>query len=202
MTSCAWFILNSLINIPAASTTKPSSQPTSLLATKYAFQIPTFRLLVLLTNPSCQQFGYGLTYTTFSYSNLTTTLRPSVPTPLTPPSAPTTQGGNPTLFDVIATVSCTVTNTGTYLAAEVAQLYIGVPTGSDGEEQPEKVLRGFSKQSMDPGNSVTMEFNLTRRDLSVWDVVSQEWVLRRGEYRVMVGASVLDIRLEGTLTIQ
>jgi len=53
----------------------------------------------------------------------------------------------------------------------------------------------------DLGKSVVMEFDLTRR-VSVWDVMSQEWVLRRGAYRIMVGASVLDIRLEGELVIQ
>lgn len=114
-----------------------------------------------------------------------------------PPFAPLVQGGNPTLFDVIATVSCVVINTGTFpiAAAEVAQLYIGIPNGLP------KQLRGFSKQSMAVGKSVVMEFDLTRRDLSTWDVVQQEWVLQRGEYEVYVGASVLDIRLEGSLTI-
>jgi len=98
---------------------------------------------------------------------------------------------------VIVSVSCTVTNTGTYpvAAAEIAQLYLGIPNG------PEKVLRGFSKQAMSAGERVTMEFDLTRRDLSMWDTESQEWVLQRGEYEVYVGASVSDIRLTGTLEI-
>jgi beta-glucosidase len=117
---------------------------------------------------------------------------------LLPPYAPLLQGGKPTLFDVIASVSCVVTNTGNFPvgAAEVAQLYIGIPNGLP------KQLRGFSKQSMDAGKSVVMEFDLTRRDLSTWDVVQQEWVLQRGEYAVYVGASVLDIRLEGSLIIK
>ena len=98
---------------------------------------------------------------------------------------------------MIVSVSCTVTNTGTYpvAAAEIAQLYLGIPNG------PEKVLRGFSKQAMSAGERVTMEFDLTRRDLSMWDTESQEWVLQRGEYEVYVGASVSDIRLTGTLEI-
>jgi beta-glucosidase len=144
------------------------------------------------------QFGFGLSYTTFAYTNLSTSFLPGVPMDLLPPYAPLIQGGNPTLFDVIATVDCVVTNTGTFpvAAAEVTQLYIGIPNGLP------KQLRGFSKQSMDAGKSVVMEFDLTRRDMSTWDVYQQEWVLQRGEYNVYVGASVLDIRLEGSLIIR
>jgi len=54
---------------------------------------------------------------------------------------------------------------------------------------------------MSAGESVTMEFDLTRRDLSMWDTESQEWVLQRGSYEVYVGASVSDVRLTGTLEI-
>lgn len=81
-------------------------------------------------------------------------------------------------------------------ADEVAQLYIGIPNA------PAKQLRGFGKQDLEPGQTVPMHFELTRRDLSVWDVVQQQWVLPSGTYAICVGASVLDIRLTGSLKIK
>lgn len=66
---------------------------------------------------------------------------------------------------------------------------------------PERQLRGFSKHYLCPGDSVQVRFELTRRDLSVWSVVEQQWVLQSGTYPIYVGASVLDIRLTGSLTI-
>ncbi len=80
-------------------------------------------------------------------------------------------------------------------AAEIAQLYIGIPGG------PVRQLRGFSKVGIEVGGSVTVEFDLLRRDLSVWSVVDQGWVLQSGGYDVYVGASSRDLRLNGTLTI-
>lgn len=141
------------------------------------------------------EFGYGLTYTTFDYSGLQTALLTNVSTAYSAPNGTVQEGGLPSLWDVIATVDCTVTNTGSVSAAEVAQLYIGIP-GS-----PPKQLRGYSKQGIDPGVSVDFHFDLTRRDLSTWDVASQAWVLQRGSYPVYVGKSVLDIQLTGSLSL-
>lgn len=112
-----------------------------------------------------------------------------------PPAAPILQGGQATLWDVLAIISCTVSNTGDFSAAEVAQLYIGIPSS------PSKQLRGFSKDRQEPGCEKTVEFKLTRKDLSIWDVVQQSWVLQEGDYQIYVGASVEDIKLMGTLTI-
>lgn len=147
-------------------------------------------------------FGYGLTYTNFTYSRLAISLASTRPTslgpgpfPRLPPAAATLEGGNPHLFDVIAYVSVNVANTGSIVGAEVAQLYVGIPGG------PPKVLRGFAKQTVLPGASASVVFPLTRRDLSRWDVVAQEWVLQSGLYSFYVGASVLDVRLTGRLVI-
>lgn len=92
-------------------------------------------------------------------------------------------------------VSCTVTNVGDVAAAEVAQLYLGVPGG------PERVLRGFEKRVLEPGEGSVFEFALTRRDVSSWDVVRQGWVLQRGSYEVYVGKSVLDTPLRDSFEI-
>lgn len=141
-------------------------------------------------------FGFGLTYTTFNYSALSVRLNNQQANLTRLPEACTIeQGGNPRLFDTLATVTAQITNTGTVTAAEVAQLYIGIPGA------PAKQLRGFEKETLNPGQSTRVVFGLTRRDLSVWDVVEQQWVLQSGSYNVYVGKSVDDIVLTGTLSI-
>lgn len=141
------------------------------------------------------EFGYGLTYTTFEYSGLDSTVLTNVSRSYLPPNASIAEGGIPTLWDVVATVDCNVTNTGLVSAAEVAQLYVGIPGG------PPKVLRGFNKQGIDPGRTVNMHFDLTRKDLSTWSTISESWVLQSGTYMIYVGKSVLDIQLTGSVTI-
>lgn len=145
-------------------------------------------------------FGYGLTYSTFNYSSLQVTKQAGAITSATPPDAnsrgPIPQGGLNSLYDIIATITIQVTNTGKVSAAEVAQLYVGIP----GSGQP-KVLRGFEKQLIQPGNSATYSFPLRRRDLSIWDTGAQQWRLPSGTFALNVGKSVLDIQLQGTLQL-
>jgi beta-glucosidase len=81
-------------------------------------------------------------------------------------------------------------------AAEVAQLYVGIP----GSGQP-KVLRGFEKKLFQPGGSASVSFSLRRRDLSIWDTKLQQWRLPSGSFALYVGKSVLDIQLQGTLQV-
>ena len=141
------------------------------------------------------EFGFGLTYTTFAYSDLEIEVLPGVPTSELPPPSPIAQGGIATLWDVIAQVHATISNTGSVDAAEVAQLYVGVPGG------PVRQLRGFAKVDVPAGGNVTVEFDLLRRDLSEWDVVQQSWVLQQASYPIYVGSSSRDLPLTGTLTI-
>ncbi|EME42448.1 glycoside hydrolase family 3 protein [Dothistroma septosporum NZE10] len=129
-------------------------------------------------------FGYGLTYTTFSYSNLSITLHDHVNASLIPPDAGTKapEGGLVSLYDDIATASVTVRNVGSVAAAEVAQLYLGIPNSG-----VQKALRGFEKHWIQPGASASYSFPLRRRDLSMWDTQKQQWALQEGEYEVFVG---------------
>ena len=139
------------------------------------------------------EFGFGLSYTTFSYSGLTiSSLSTSTG------SSATVPGGISNLYDVVATVSATITNNGTVTGAEVPQLYIGLP--SSAPASPPKQLRGFSKLSLAAGSSGTVSFNLRRKDLSYWDETNKKWVLPSGSFNVSVGASSRDIRLTGTLS--
>jgi beta-glucosidase len=146
-------------------------------------------------------FGYGLTYTDFSYSSLTASLAPNT----TAGSQGATyngngtsvqpEGGDPALWRAAASVCVTIKNTGAVAAAEVAQLYLHIPGG------PARVLRGFEKKFLRPGEEAEVTFELNRRDMSTWDVVAQAWVLQSGEYEVMVGKSVEDIQLRGSLRV-
>ena len=103
-------------------------------------------------------------------------------------------GGNPLLYEIVATVTCTITNTGSVAGDEVAQLYIGL-----GEGEPPKVLRGFERLTIPAGGSATFSADLTRRDVSIWDVVSQNWV-EVDSPMIYVGASSRNTQLSGSLS--
>ncbi|KAL2020607.1 hypothetical protein VTK56DRAFT_8097 [Thermocarpiscus australiensis] len=144
------------------------------------------------------EFGFGLSYTNFTYSNLaiTSTAKPG------PATGPTIPGGPADLWDTVATVTAVVTNAGGVAGAEVPQLYITLPpSSSSSSSAPPKQLRGFAKLKLDPGASGTARFDLRRRDLSYWDVGAQNWVVPSGSFGVGVGASSRDIRLTGTITV-
>ncbi|SEF23295.1 beta-glucosidase [Amycolatopsis pretoriensis] len=119
-------------------------------------------------------FGFGLSYTTFGFSNLVVT-----------PS-----GTNGT-----ATVTATVTNTGTRAGADVVQLYVGQP-GGNGE--PPKQLKGFKKVQLNPGQSQQVSFPLTPRDLAHW---TGSWTTNAGQYRVYLGDSSRNVPLSAALTV-
>jgi beta-glucosidase len=138
------------------------------------------------------EFGFGLTYTTFSYAHLQISNSASNQRY---PSGPVGLGGPTDLWNVLVTVRAQVTNTGRVPAAEVAQLYVGIPGG------PVRQLRGFDKIEIQPGKTEMATFQLLRKDLSVWDVVAQKWALQRGQYNIYVGSSSRILPLTGTLNI-
>jgi len=107
------------------------------------------------------------------------------------PPAGGAQGGNPALFDVAYDVSVTVTNTGSRAGRAVAQLYVQYPGGIS-FDTPVIQLRDFEKtQELAAGQSQTLKLRVTRKDLSVWDVVSQNWVVPNvsGDYGIWIGDS-------------
>ncbi|KAF2202130.1 beta-glucosidase 1 precursor [Delitschia confertaspora ATCC 74209] len=103
--------------------------------------------------------------------------------PLSPAGG--TQGGNPSLYTSMLTVSASITNTGSLTGDAVVQLYVSLsenykdPETSEAVDFPVRVLRGFEKVHLNAGNGErkTVEFEVTRRDLSYWDVRRQNWVL-------------------------
>ncbi|MDH6111550.1 beta-glucosidase [Kitasatospora sp. MAP12-15] len=124
-------------------------------------------------------FGYGLSYTTFSYSNLQINRLP--------------QGGE-------ATVTATVTNTGTRAGADVAQLYVTDPAASG---QPPRQLEGFARVDLQPGQSEPVTFPLAERNLRYWDASTDNWAISTGDYGIAVGDadSSAALKLASTLTI-
>ncbi len=114
------------------------------------------------------------------------------PQPLLPAGG--APGGNPGLYEVVATVTATITNTGDVSGDEVAQLYVAL-----GDGEPPKVLRGFDRLTIAPGASATFTAELTRKDVSVWDTASQNWVQVENPV-IYVGASSRNLPLSGTLS--
>nr|POE63711.1 putative beta-glucosidase m [Quercus suber] len=155
-------------------------------------------------------FGYGLTYTTFSYGNLVLTVNATATPDSDSSPAPiyangtTSNAANPaiavggllSLFASAGTITATLTNTGPVPAAEVAQLYIQLPNRAT------RVLRGFQKALLAPGASTQVAFPLRVKDLSSWDVFRQAWVVPSGDFAVWVGRSVEDgVALQGSFTL-
>lgn len=118
-------------------------------------------------------FGFGLSYTTFQYSDLQISK-----------SADQT------------TVKVKVTNSGKVEGAEVVQLYIGCPSAAG---EPPRQLRGFDKVRLKPGESRTVTMLLNQASFAAWDSEEHGFKVYPGAYSVMVGASSRDIRLTGSV---
>lgn len=125
-------------------------------------------------------FGYGLSYTTFEYSDLDIT--PRVITP-----------------NESATVRLKVTNTGKRAGDEVVQLYIRDVLSSI--TTYEKNLAGFQRIHLEPGEAQELSFTIDRKHLELLDA-DMKWVVEPGDFVLMAGASSEDIRLNGTLTVE
>ncbi|KAF2101526.1 beta-glucosidase [Rhizodiscina lignyota] len=106
-------------------------------------------------------------------------------------------GGNPQLYDVLFTVSATITNTGKITGDEVVELYISL----GGPNDPKVVLRNFDKITLAPNEKKTVSLDVTRRDLSNWDTKTQNWVISKYQKTVYVGASSRKLHLKGALHV-
>ncbi|KAL2826753.1 glycoside hydrolase superfamily [Aspergillus pseudoustus] len=153
------------------------------------------------------EFGFRLSYTTFELAGssvhfLANASRGGIISPLPAPQQASSPGGNPSLYDALLKIRTTVTNSGNHGGATVAQLYAEFPESAPAETTPLKVLRGFEKTAvLKPGESETVEFTLTRRDLSYWDVEVQDWRILEGEFVFHLGFSSRDTRDVTTVTL-
>ncbi|RKK68804.1 putative beta-glucosidase G [Fusarium oxysporum] len=144
------------------------------------------------------EFGFGLSYTTFSVKlgSVTKLVRNASPMPLNRPTQP---GGNPALFEPLVKVTITVRNTGKLAVATVPQLYLSLPDSAP-RGTPVKVLRGFDKtKKLSPNQSQKISFVLTRKDMSFWDVTKQDWLIPKGRFSIKVGFSSRDLPVEGSV---
>jgi beta-glucosidase len=124
-------------------------------------------------------FGYGLSYTSFAYKNLTI-------------SAVSTDQEVSVTFDV--------TNTGPRAGADVAEVFVGdqhapVP-------RPVKELKGFAKVNLNPGETKNFTVKLDRRAFSYYDVKTHTWVVSQGDFDVFVAHSAADVELTGKVTVR
>lgn len=131
-------------------------------------------------NRALYPFGYGLSYTTFKYSDLD--ISPKVITP-----------------NESATVRLKVTNTGKRAGDEVVQLYIRDVVSSI--ITYEKNLAGFERVHLEPGETKELSFTIDRKHLELPDA-NMKWIVEPGDFVLMAGASSEDIRLNGTLTVE
>ncbi|KAI3339304.1 glycosyl hydrolase family 3 N terminal domain-containing protein [Ustulina deusta] len=203
------------------------------------------------------EFGFGLSYTTFSYTNLvvnTQDVGPYVPASGSTISAPTfggidydpitalqpegfekvpgmiypwiaspdipdntglpdfpyaahnrsaqpilpaggAPGGNPELYKVVYIITVDITNSGDVAGTDIPQLYLSL----GGPEEPKVVLRGFDEVELKAGETKTVAFNVTYRDLSNWDTEAQDWKVTSYPKTAYVGASSRDLRLHADL---
>ncbi|KAH6625224.1 glycosyl hydrolase family 3 N terminal domain-containing protein [Boeremia exigua] len=144
------------------------------------------------------EFGFGLSYTSFNMSNLQINMSAGNVSRTPNSAAPIQPGGNVELWATLATVSVSVSNTGSISGATVPQLYLSYPDEADA---PVRSLRGFEKIALSAGTSGTLQFPLTRRDLSYWDTTAQQWTLPTGPIDVYVGFSSRNLLLQGSLSI-
>jgi beta-glucosidase len=128
-------------------------------------------------------FGYGLSYATFRYSQLTIT-SPQIQNPTSDPAA--TKCRRDGQSDNLVTVSATVTNTSRVAGSDVAQLYLGDPALA---AEPPRQLKGFQRVTLQPGQSTAVRFILTGHDLSYWDDTANGWVVPDGRFGIYVGDS-------------
>ena len=123
-------------------------------------------------------FGYGLSYTSFAYKNLT----------ISPPSS-----------DQQVSVAFDVTNTGTRGGADIAEVFVGdqhapVP-------RPVKELKGFARVNLNPGETRNVTIKLDQRAFSYYDVKSHGWTVAPGDFDIFVARSATDIELSGKVAI-
>ena len=117
-------------------------------------------------------FGYGMSYTTFAYSDM----------------AADEQG-----------VSLTVTNTGSVAGTEIVQLYVAKKNSE--LFRPARELKGFARVTLAPGEKQRITLTLDDKAFRFWNVKANRWEIEGGEYELLVGASVEDIRLCEKITV-
>ena len=138
-----------------------------------------YRYFNTFQKKTAYEFGYGLSYTNFTYSNLKLS------------------GSN---FNNELTVSVTITNSGKIAGKEAVQLYLSAPGKT--MDKPSEELKAFAKTGLlSPGKSQTISFTITASDLASFDTKSSSWLAEAGRYTVKIGASSNNIKQLATFDL-
>jgi len=133
-------------------------------------------------------FGFGLSYTTFEYSDLKV-------------STAAVSASN--AKDVKVELSVKITNTGTRVGSEVVQVYISPPTHELLELSPSRVLKGFARANdLQPGTSGVAKVVLDKYAFSLWGENKNAWLVAKGVHKVSVAASSTDLKLHSNVTVE
>lgn len=147
------------------------------------------RTLWYFDGPVSYEFGYGLSYTKFEYSDFKIESSNSV-----------AKGKKELTFNPqsVLTISANVTNTGRYDGDEVVQIYVATPDAKPELERPIKRLKGFKRVTIPAGQTARVEIEIPASDLWFWDMDKECITFDQGEYQFQIGSSSQDIR--GTVT--
>ena len=145
------------------------------------------RTYMYFTGTPSYPFGYGLSYTTFEYSDLTIKKGSSEASEF---------DANDTI-----TVSFDVTNTGSVKGKETTQLYVAQPNAPAALMRPIKRLQGFDKIELEPNETKTVTMNVKIPDLAYYNEDSDKFIVDTGAYEIQVGRSSADVPLTGTLNV-
>ncbi len=126
-------------------------------------------------------FGHGLSYTSFTYKNLSLKVSEDVETPK---------------LELVLSL----TNSGPYTGKEVVQCYVGAPTAT--VVRPPKELKAFQKIELQPGETTQVELAIPLADLAYFDIDEQAWITECGLYKLYIGSSSRDIRLEDAFSVE
>jgi beta-glucosidase len=150
-------------------------------------------------------FGYGLSYTTFAYSDLD--IEPlngkedeSKEQPLARISFPASKVEDDNEDHGLVKVTFTVSNTGTRAGAEIAELYVA-PVNSP-IDRPIKELKGFEKVFLRPGQSRKVTLDLDQRSFAFFNTTKHLWDAQPGTYKILVGGSSQDLPLSGPFALK
>jgi len=165
---------------PAGRLVQTWPQSLSQLPPMMDYDIRHGRTYMYFKDQPLYPFGFGLSYTSFEYSDLKT-------------SAPTIGR------DGAVTVSVDVKNAGSRAGEEVVQLYVRRPDSP--ADRPRQELRGFKRVALEPGETKTVEMPLPAGSLGRWDAGRHAFVVEAGKVDLLVGASSADIRLQGSIMV-
>jgi beta-glucosidase len=145
------------------------------------------RTYMYYTGPSSYPFGYGLSFSTFAYSNLKIAKGATATSDFT--------------ADDTVTVTFDVKNTGSVAGKETAELYVAQPDAPAALKRPIKRLQGFDKVDLEPGETKTITLDVKIADLAFYDEASDRFSVDTGAYQIQVGGSSASVPLTGAFNV-